>query len=152
MAIGINDVSKNAVESLPFRQDQKVLNDELVALNKQEIKKVKAAEKAELDHQRNAKNVDKDDKGNKKDELKQSPSISSDMVENATNKMSLLNVQLSFEISEDGKNDIIKVIDKETGEEVRQIPSEEFLRMSDRIDDIISELSEIKGSLVNNRV
>lgn len=149
MAIGINDVSKNAVESLPFRQDQKVLNDELVALNKQDIKKVKATEKSELDHQRNAKDVDKEDK---KDNLKEPEKVSSDMVDSATSKMSLLNVQLSFEISENGKDDIIKVIDKETGEEVRQIPSEEFLRMSDRIDDIISELSEIKGSLVNNRV
>jgi Uncharacterized flagellar protein FlaG len=67
-------------------------------------------------------------------------------------KMRQLNVSLSFELSEEGGDNVVKVIDRETGDLVRQIPTEEFLKISKRIDDIFEEVSDLKGSLVNSEV
>ncbi|WP_394182560.1 flagellar protein FlaG [Marinomonas posidonica] len=67
-------------------------------------------------------------------------------------KLSQLNVHLTFEMSEDRDHNIVKVLDQATGDVVRQIPTEEFLKMSDRIDAIMSQLSDIKGTLVNSEV
>jgi len=67
-------------------------------------------------------------------------------------KMSQLNVHLTFEMTEDRAQNIVKVLDQTTGDVVRQIPTEEFLKMSDRIDAIMSQLSDIKGTLVNSEV
>ncbi|ETX09419.1 flagellar protein FlaG [Marinomonas ushuaiensis DSM 15871] len=71
-------------------------------------------------------------------------------IEAMNEKMSQLNVQLTFEMREN--QNIVKVLDQTTGDVVRQIPTEDFLKMSERIDAIMSELSEVKGSLVNSEV
>lgn len=73
-------------------------------------------------------------------------------VETMNHKMSQLNVHLTFEMTEDREQNIVKVLDQTTGDVVRQIPTEEFLKMSDRIDAIMSQLSDIKGTLVNSEV
>ena len=73
-------------------------------------------------------------------------------VEAMNKKMSQLNVHLTFEMTEDRAQNIVKVLDQTTGDVVRQIPTEEFLKMSDRIDAIMSQLSDIKGTLVNSEV
>lgn len=73
-------------------------------------------------------------------------------VEVMSKKLSQLNVHLTFEVSEDRDQNIVKVLDQTTGDVVRQIPTEEFLKMSDRIDAIMSQLSDIKGTLVNSEV
>ncbi|WP_191600975.1 flagellar protein FlaG [Marinomonas algicola] len=67
-------------------------------------------------------------------------------------KMNQLNVQLSFEVSEESNQRIVRVIDQESGEVVRQMPSEEFLKMSERIDELVDQLSEFKGALINSSV
>jgi len=73
-------------------------------------------------------------------------------IEVMNKKLSQLNVHLTFEMSEDRDHNIVKVLDQATGDVVRQIPTEEFLKMSDRIDAIMSQLSDIKGTLVNSEV
>lgn len=73
-------------------------------------------------------------------------------VETVNQKMSQLNVHLTFEMTEDREQNIVKVLDQTTGDVVRQIPTEEFLKMSYRIDAIMSQLSDIKGTLVNSEV
>lgn len=73
-------------------------------------------------------------------------------IEAANNKMSQLNVHLSFEMTDDREQNIVKVLDQSTGDVVRQIPTEEFLKMSERIDAIMNQLSDIKGTLVNSEV
>jgi flagellar protein FlaG len=65
-------------------------------------------------------------------------------------QMSQLNVQLTFEMTEEREQNIVKVLDQATGDVVRQIPTEEFLKMSERIDAIMSQLTDIKGTLVNS--
>lgn len=71
-------------------------------------------------------------------------------IEAMNEKMSQLNVHLTFEVAENQKQNIVKVLDQSTGDVVRQIPTEEFLKMSERIDAIMSQLSDIKGTLVNS--
>lgn len=66
-------------------------------------------------------------------------------------KMRQLSLGVSFELTPENEN-IVKVIDQETGDIVRQIPSEEFLKMSQRLNEIFGELSNLKGSLINNEV
>lgn len=72
-------------------------------------------------------------------------------VEEVNVKMRQLSLGVSFELTDESEN-IIKVIDQETGDLVRQIPSEEFLKMSDRLDEIFGELSNLKGNLINSEV
>lgn len=72
-------------------------------------------------------------------------------VEEVNLKMRQLSLGVSFELTEESEN-IVKVIDQDTGEIVRQIPSEEFLEMSQRLDDIFGELSSLKGNLINSKV
>lgn len=71
-------------------------------------------------------------------------------IEAMNKQMSQLNVQLTFEMTDDRKKNIVKVLDQTTGDVVRQMPTEEFLKMSERIDAIMDQLSDIKGALVNN--
>jgi len=72
-------------------------------------------------------------------------------IEAMNDKMSQLNVQLTFEVAEGREQNIVKVLDQTTGDVVRQIPTEEFLKMSERIDVIMTQLSDIKGNLVNSQ-
>lgn len=73
-------------------------------------------------------------------------------IELMNGKVSQLNVHLTFEMTEDRKKNIVKVLDQDTGDVVRQIPTEEFLEMAERIDAIMSQLSDIRGTLVNSEV
>ncbi|WP_067099952.1 flagellar protein FlaG [Marinomonas atlantica] len=79
-------------------------------------------------------------------------SVDDNDVEDVNIKMRQLSVGISFEKTDDGENNIVKVIDQNTGDIVRQIPSEEFLEMSKRLDDIFGELNDLKGNLINSEV
>lgn len=141
MSINSSDLSKQALGSLQFRQDQRVAND-FRAQKQAESKVVQTMADTNQAAQENARK-----------HFATSPSrdVKTDDIMEMNNKMSQLNVHLSFEMSEDGDENIVKVLDQATGDVVRQIPSEEFIKMSKRIDDIMGQLSEIKGSLVNSQ-
>ena len=53
-----------------------------------------------------------------------------------------LNRGLEFSVDEDSGRDVIKVIDRNSGETVRQYPSEEVL-------DLVASLSDAAGTFVN---
>lgn len=53
-----------------------------------------------------------------------------------------LNRGLEFSVDDDSGRDVIKVIDKNTGDTVKQYPSEEVL-------DLVSSLSDAAGTFVN---
>ena len=53
----------------------------------------------------------------------------------------LLNRKLSFDIDESTEKIIVKIIDEESGEVVRQIPSEEMLRISSHLKKLL-EMNE----------
>ncbi len=59
--------------------------------------------------------------------------------------MGEMNRSLQFKVDEDSGRDVIKVLDKETGEVIKQYPSEEVLSL-------VSKLSESAGILIDKIV
>jgi len=59
--------------------------------------------------------------------------------------MGEMNRSLQFKVDEDSGRDVIKVLDKETGEVIKQYPSEEVLSL-------VSKLSETAGLLIDQTV
>lgn len=94
---------------------------------------------------------DKSKSGNDFADSSRQESVDESKIEEVNVKMRQLSLGVSFELTEDAEN-IVKVVDQETGDIVRQIPSEEFLEMSKRLDDIFGELSDLKGNLINSEV
>ncbi|AWB67800.1 flagellar biosynthesis protein FlaG [Saccharobesus litoralis] len=64
------------------------------------------------------------------------------------------NQDLSFSFDDETNRSIIKVTDAGSGEVIRQIPSEEVLKLSERIKSLQSEIGETVGLgvLLNNEV
>lgn len=59
--------------------------------------------------------------------------------------MGEMNRSLQFQVDEDSGRDVIKVLDKDTGDIIKQYPSEEVLNM-------VSKLSETAGLLIDQTV
>ena len=60
--------------------------------------------------------------------------------------------KLMFETSNDSGDYVIKVIDKDTNDVIRQIPSEEFLRVAEKIKDLSEQLSYTQGLLFDSKI
>ncbi|GAA0857147.1 flagellar protein FlaG [Aliiglaciecola litoralis] len=61
------------------------------------------------------------------------------------------NRQLSFSVDEKSERQVVKVTDSESGEVIRQIPSEEVLALSERIKELQSDVGNVVGVLFNNQ-
>jgi flagellar protein FlaG len=59
---------------------------------------------------------------------------------------------LMFETSNDSGDYVIKVIDKDTKDVIRQIPSEEFVRVAEKIKDLSDQLNSAQGLLFDSKV
>ncbi|MGO2235579.1 flagellar biosynthesis protein FlaG [Marinomonas sp. UCMA 3892] len=140
MSINASDFSKQGL-NYSLKPEQRAAED-FAALRQANAKVVQ-----------NTADISRADKDNRNSQnFNSSTKIEPHDVEIMNQKMSQLNVHLTFEITEDRAQNIVKVLDQTTGDVVRQIPTEEFLKMSDRIDAIMSQLSDIKGTLVNSEV
>lgn len=62
------------------------------------------------------------------------------------------NRQLQFSIDEDSKRSVVKVTDAESGEIIRQIPSEEVLALSERIKELQTDVGAAVGVLFSKQV
>ncbi|MCY7294535.1 flagellar protein FlaG [Alteromonas sp. a30] len=62
------------------------------------------------------------------------------------------NRNLNFSFNEDSGRSIVQVTDSETGELIRQIPSEEVLRLSERIKNLQTDVGAAVGVLFNKEV
>ncbi|AGH45805.1 flagellar protein FlaG [Paraglaciecola psychrophila] len=60
--------------------------------------------------------------------------------------------QLNFSVDEGSNKQVVKVTDSESGEIIRQIPSEEILRISERLQDLQTEVGTAVGLLFNKQV
>lgn len=74
------------------------------------------------------------------------------LLENNQNLFSVQNRHLNFDIVDDSGDVVVKVVDKDTDEVIRQIPSEEFLQVANKINDLLDELSSTKGILFDSKV
>lgn len=61
------------------------------------------------------------------------------------------NRQLNFSIDEGSAKQVVKVTDAESGEVIRQIPSEEILKLSERLQELQSDLGATVGILFNKQ-
>ncbi|HAQ86656.1 MAG TPA: flagellin [Pseudomonas sp.] len=68
-----------------------------------------------------------------------------DLVEKFRSQMQNIQRDLSFSVDDSTGDVVVRVIDGESGKIVRQIPSEEILRLTERLDEMRSLLFEAKA-------
>lgn len=87
-------------------------------------------------------------------EKQQSPdAIALEQALEITNRLSTLQVrELEFTASKEDGQTVIRVIDKENDEVIRQIPSEEFIKLAQRVNDLTQELNSAQGLLFESKV
>ncbi|WP_339724808.1 flagellar protein FlaG [uncultured Paraglaciecola sp.] len=62
------------------------------------------------------------------------------------------NRQLNFSVDEGSNKQVVKVTDAESGKIIRQIPTEEVLKLSERLQDLQTEVGTAVGLLFNKQV
>jgi flagellar protein FlaG len=140
MSINSSDYTKQSLGGITVRQDQRA-DEHFKTLRQASAKAIQ-----------NSADSNKTGSNSNNQGFSRSPNVEPQDIDIANKKMSQLNVHLRFEMTEDRSKNIVKVMDQTTGDVVRQMPTEEFLKMSERIDAIMSQLSDIKGTLVNSEV
>lgn len=140
MSINSSDYTKQSLGGITVRQDQRA-DEQFKTLRQASAKAIQ-----------NSADSNKTGNNSNNQGSSRSPHVEPHDIDIANKKMSQLNVHLRFEMTEDRSKNIVKVMDQTTGDVVRQMPTEEFLKMSERIDAIMSQLSDIKGTLVNSEV
>ena len=87
---------------------------------------------------------------------KSSSSIAEQEIESAVDEVSEFvqaqNRNLNFSFNEESNRSVVKVTDSETGELIRQIPSEEVLKLSEKIRDLQTDVGAAVGVLFNKEV
>jgi len=74
------------------------------------------------------------------------------LLEDNKHLFSVQDRHLNFDIEDDSGDVVVKVVDRDTDEVIRQIPSEEFLRVSNKINGLLEELSSAQGVLFDSKV
>ena len=104
------------------------------ALDRERVQKTQKQEEAQNPQQE------------KQQEIKEIPDeIIKNSVENLNKKLELLNSQLKVETDKETGIQVIKIIDKETKEVIRQLPPEVMLKIAKYLD-------EVAGLLYNEKV
>jgi flagellar protein FlaG len=67
------------------------------------------------------------------------------VVQELNKAMQIVNTSLSFSVDQNTKQTVVKVTDVNTKEVIRQIPSEEMLRVSQRIAELLGVLYDHAG-------
>lgn len=82
--------------------------------------------------------------------------VSAKQIENAVRELNEFvqsnNRELAFSVDEGSNKQVVKVTDSESGKVIRQIPSEELLRLSERLQDFQMEVGTAVGLLFNKQV
>ncbi|NRD73335.1 flagellar protein FlaG [Shewanella sp. VB17] len=101
--------------------------------------KATAPESTELERRATIQAVDKAEKENEA-QPKASQADMQKLVDDLSDMMSVMRKGLAFQIDESGKN-IVKVMDVDSGDIIRQIPNEEAIKLAQK-------LSEVTGLLM----
>ena len=62
------------------------------------------------------------------------------------------NRNLTFSIDEETKQSVVTVLDSDSGDVIRQIPSEELLILAERIQELQEDIGSRVGVLINNQI
>lgn len=118
-------------------------------------------------NERSSKSVSEstDNQGNVIQNLSQVLQDTSDIENRAGNEMQLgdaisrvesflegQNRNLSFSIDENTERSVVTVLDSDSGDVIRQIPSEELLVLAERIQELQQDVGSRVGVLINNQV
>ncbi|WP_457639917.1 flagellar protein FlaG [Persephonella sp.] len=110
-----------------------------VNMNSQNVEALDRAQVQKVQQQQNSQQV-------KDKQQQQIPEeVLKNAVENLNKKLEMLNSQLKVETDEDTGIRVIKIVDKETNEVIRQIPPEVMLKIAKYLD-------EVAGLLFNEKV
>ena len=75
-----------------------------------------------------------------------------EIVDSVATMAHALNRELRFSINSDNGDTVITVLDKNTGEKVRQIPSEEIVRLAERVQELSKDqLDSATGLLIDSQ-
>jgi flagellar protein FlaG len=89
-------------------------------------------------------------------EEQESIDVSAEQIESAVSQLSEFvktnNRQLNFSVDEGSNKQVVKVTDSESGKIIRQIPTEEVLKLSERLQDLQTEVGTAVGLLFNKQV
>jgi flagellar protein FlaG len=82
--------------------------------------------------------------------------VSPELIDNAVSELTQFvqtnNRQLQFSVDEASSKQVVKVTDSFSGEIIRQIPSEEILKLSERLKDLQNDVGSAVGLLFNKKV
>jgi len=73
-------------------------------------------------------------------------------MDTASQFASVQNLKLQFTSEEHNGVFVVKVVDQESKKVIRQIPSQEFLKVAEKIQDIIETTDQVKGLLFESKV
>jgi flagellar protein FlaG len=82
--------------------------------------------------------------------------VSAEHIENAVSKLNEFvqtnSTKLNFSVDEGSNKQVVKVTDSTSGETFRQIPTEEVLKLSERVQELQMEVGTAVGLLFNKQV
>ncbi|MBB1456185.1 flagellar protein FlaG [Pseudoalteromonas sp. SG43-5] len=140
----MNTINSNAevALSLSIASEDKVVGQAASSLTERAVDDVKQADTQNQQklQQNQYKNNNQDEKAQplEREQLEQ-------MARQLQDFMGEMNRSLQFQVDEDSGRDVIKVLDKDSGEVIKQYPSEEVLNL-------VSKLSESAGILIDQTV
>ena len=142
MSVELTGMTNNSLPvKLPINQDR-----ESTAVGTEQDTKNKAKETIELVEAREKK---LEASAKKNDSHSEKKEITTPQLENVAKQLQefigKMNRGLEFLVDEDSGRDVIKVIDKNSGELIKQYPSEEVLSL-------VSKLSKVTGSFVDSKI
>jgi len=73
-------------------------------------------------------------------------------MDTASQFASVQNLKLQFTSEEHNGVFVVKVVDQESKKVIRQIPSQEFLKVAEKIQDILKTTDQVKGLLFESKV
>ncbi len=89
-------------------------------------------------------------------EKQESVDVSAEQIDIAVSQLNEFvqtnNRQLNFSVDEGSNKQVVKVMDAESGKIIRQIPSEEALKLSERLQDLQTEVGTAVGLLFNKQI
>jgi len=125
-----------------------ISNNSIADVNSIELNSNERVNKAEQNAQI-AESIINEKTAKEVQEAKKSPQITHEQLEVVAQQLQdfvgEMNKSLEFSVHQDSGRDVIKVIDKNNGDLIKQYPTEEVL-------DLVSKLSDATGSFVNEEV
>jgi flagellar protein FlaG len=169
MDINVSQVGQNAVLPRVDVVKEAVKNDrgsqDSVTVSQQQAKDLsitaetnnQAVDKQDINKQDiNKQDVNKQDVNKQEKSIQNTAAANAEQMKAAVLQLSEIlqtnNSQLSFSVDEESNKQVVKVTDVVTGEIIRQIPTEEMLKLSERLQDLQLDAGTVVGLLFNKKV